>query len=570
MNIKRAKEEIERAVKAYLAKDPRGEYAIPAVRQRPILLMGPPGIGKTQIMEQAARACGVALVSYTITHHTRQSAVGLPFIRQKHYGGRDVSVTEYTMSEIIASIYEKMEATGLKEGILFIDEINCVSETLAPTMLQFLQCKTFGNQAVPAGWVIVAAGNPPEYNKSVREFDIVTLDRVRRMDIEPDLPAWREYARAAGIHGAILSYLELHPQNFYQINADVEGTQFVTARGWEDLSNLLDTYEAIGLAADEAVVRQYLQHKRIAEDFAAYLDLYYKYRDDYGVEEILAGRPRPAAYARLLNAPFDERLSLVSLLLAGLKARFAASLGQDAVADECYALLRQLKQDIAALPDPEPGDPEKLLLQQIADCEAETARLRAADALDKEALARRLGVEAALRDWAGQLRRAHAAGTREALELLRSYFEAMADGREEAQQAAAAALEAAFDFMEQAFGESQEMVVFVTELAMSPAAHTFIAENGCERFFRYNRDLLLDSRKAALDRELAAEKRSATAPDRKAEPHPYTAKARAGVVRTCAGFLVGVIAGGQSRLCLRQNSLEAKYIPTHRPTARTR
>ena len=73
MNIKRAKEEIERAVKAYLAKDPRGEYAIPAVRQRPILLMGPPGIGKTQIMEQAARACGVALVSYTITHHTRTS-----------------------------------------------------------------------------------------------------------------------------------------------------------------------------------------------------------------------------------------------------------------------------------------------------------------------------------------------------------------------------------------------------------------------------------------------------------------------------------------------------------------
>ena len=141
-------------------------------------------------MEQVARECGVALVAYTITHHTRQSAVGLPFIRQRNYGGKDVSVTEYTMSEIIASIYAKMEATGLSEGILFIDEINCVSETLAPTMLQFLQCKTFGNQAVPAGWVIVAAGNPPEYNKSVRDFDIVTLDRVRRMDIEPDLPVW--------------------------------------------------------------------------------------------------------------------------------------------------------------------------------------------------------------------------------------------------------------------------------------------------------------------------------------------------------------------------------------------
>ena len=63
MNIKRAKEEIEHTVKAYLAKDALGEYAIPAIRQRPILLMGPPGIGKTQIMEQAARECGVALVA---------------------------------------------------------------------------------------------------------------------------------------------------------------------------------------------------------------------------------------------------------------------------------------------------------------------------------------------------------------------------------------------------------------------------------------------------------------------------------------------------------------------------
>ena len=54
MNIKRAKEEIEHTVKAYLAKDTLGEYAIPSIRQRPILLMGPPGIGKTQIMEQIA------------------------------------------------------------------------------------------------------------------------------------------------------------------------------------------------------------------------------------------------------------------------------------------------------------------------------------------------------------------------------------------------------------------------------------------------------------------------------------------------------------------------------------
>ncbi len=107
MNIKQAKEELLSTIQAYLVKDETGEYAIPTERQRPILLMGPPGIGKTAIMEQVAEEAHINLVSYTITHHTRQSAIGLPFIRQREYGGKTYSVTEYTMSEIIASVYEQ-------------------------------------------------------------------------------------------------------------------------------------------------------------------------------------------------------------------------------------------------------------------------------------------------------------------------------------------------------------------------------------------------------------------------------------------------------------------------------
>ena len=85
-----------------------GKYTrIGAKLPKGALLVGPPGIGKTQIMEQIAKECRIGLVAYTITHHTRQSAVGLPFIQEKEYGGKTVSVTEYTMSEIIVSVYDR-------------------------------------------------------------------------------------------------------------------------------------------------------------------------------------------------------------------------------------------------------------------------------------------------------------------------------------------------------------------------------------------------------------------------------------------------------------------------------
>lgn len=494
MNIKRAKEEIQNTVRAYLSKDELGAWRIPPVRQRPLLLMGPPGIGKTQIMEQIAGELGIGLVSYTITHHTRQSALGLPFIREETFGGQVHSVTEYTMSEIIASIYRKMESTGLKEGILFIDEINCVSETLAPTMLQFLQYKTFGNQAIPQGWIIVAAGNPPEYNKSVREFDIVTLDRVRRMALEPDLTVWKEYARGQRLHPALLSYLELRPQNFYKINADVDGTQFVTARGWEDLSGLLEEYQRLGLTVDEDVVSQYLQHREIAKDVASYLDLYRKYADDYGVSDILQGLVDPKVYQRVYAAPFDERLSLVGLILSGVNTLIIQSRDTEAVTDQCYQVLKKFRSRLNE------GIVIALMIYQelVEEYEGETRRMEQSGLADRRTLTCRKDAARLLRGWMPD----SGLDGEGAFQQVRGMFNHQVRLREESLGHASEALENAFDFMEAAFANGQEMVVFVTELTLGPDSHAFITENGCERYFQYNKTLMLDSRRAALMAEL--------------------------------------------------------------------
>ena len=94
MNIKEAKQQIKNAVHLYLKKNDKGEYVIPLKRQRPIFLQGAPGLGKTAIMEQIARELGIGLVSYSMTHHTRQSALGLPFISHKNYKGLECDISE--------------------------------------------------------------------------------------------------------------------------------------------------------------------------------------------------------------------------------------------------------------------------------------------------------------------------------------------------------------------------------------------------------------------------------------------------------------------------------------------
>lgn len=500
MNIKQAKEEIKHTVQAYLSKDAFGEYKIPAVRQRPVLLIGPPGIGKTQIMEQIARECEIGLVAYTITHHTRQSAVGLPFIKEEQYDGKTYSVTEYTMSEIIASVYRKIEESGRKEGILFIDEINCVSETLAPTMLQFLQCKTFGNQAVPEGWIIAAAGNPPEYNKSVREFDMVTLDRVRCMNIEADLGVWKEYAREKRLNSAILSYLELRPKNFYRVEADVDGLQFVTARGWEDLSNLMDVYEELGIPVDEEIIHEFLRHEDVAEDVSAYFDLYKKYQDDYGIAEILEGKVKPSVYARIDQAAFDERLSVVNLLLDGVSNVFYQIQREREITDAWYDFLKEYRQKLKNSLQAK-GIFETILAEKIASDEQNEKQ----QFVSKAQSDRARSLNEKLKECAKKIAAEETINIEETalFALAKEPFDAQCEKLQSLENQGIETLEHAFTFMEQAFSDGQEMVVFVTELTITPEIAVFLSEHRIERYETYKDQLLIGTKRAEILAEIA-------------------------------------------------------------------
>lgn len=498
MNIKEAKEQIKNAMTAYFTKDEFGGYAIPIEKQRPVFLMGPPGIGKTAIMEQIAAELGVGLISYSMTHHTRQSALGLPFIVQKNYGGREYDVSEYTMSEIIASVYDMMEETGLREGILFLDEINCVSETLAPSMLQFLQYKVFGRHRVPDGWIVVTAGNPPEYNNSVREFDIVTWDRLKRIDVEPDFGVWKEYAYLSSVHPAIISYLDVKHSYFYKIESTVDGKSFVTARGWSDLSDMIKLYEKHGLKVDNALVSQYLQNKKIARDFAVYYDLYMKYKSDYQIGEILSGKASEEIKRRAKAAKFDERLALLSLILDGVNEGMRAVANEE---DMLSALLACLKEVRAGLSN-SAADAVKLLGEKASAVRAKIEKGKASSSLSAEKRHTLNLTAAALEEEAALIERNDRPSGTAAFALMKKDFDSRVAALKKNAEAAGKKLSNAFAFLEEVFGEGQELLILVTELTINAHSSRFISRYGCKEYFAHNKELLFYERRKELIEEL--------------------------------------------------------------------
>ena len=492
MDIKRAKQEIKDSIEACLAKDEFGAYRIPPIRQRPILLMGPPGIGKTQIMEQIARECHVGLVAYTITHHTRQSAVGLPFIKEKQYGEKTYSVTEYTMSEIIASVYEVMEESGIREGILFLDEINCVSETLAPSMLQFLQYKVFGRHQVPEGWVIVTAGNPPEYNKSVREFDVVTLDRLKILEVEADFATWKEYAKERGLHTAIVNFLDLKKDDFYEIETTVRGKNYITARGWEDLSKMLELYEEEQVPVEESLIGQYIRNERVVKEFGAYYDLYQKYKNDYKVEEILSGTVSEQAKDKARKADFDERLSLMGMLIDKMQQDIRENM-------QTSELLHELMNPLKALKNKAEAGYSVAEFTQLVEKQSEARRmsmesLAKAGALSARDKKKNRAMLRFLAEAERMLRTEDIESATAAFALLKGSFDGRVTAYKKDTEQIGERLHCLFGFVEDTFGSGNEMLLLMTECTVQPDCARFIATYGCEDYQRHNEELMLTER----------------------------------------------------------------------------
>lgn len=498
MNIQSAKEQIKDTVEAYLETDDAGLYVITPAHQRPVFLLGAPGIGKTAIMEQIAQELGIGIVSYSMTHHTRQSALGLPRIEHHNFDGYEYEASEYTMSEIIGAIYDYMKQTDLRCGILFLDEINCVSETLYPSMLQFLQFKTFGKHKVPDGWVVVCAGNPPEYNKQVHEFDIVTLDRMREIDVEPDYAAFKTYASQVGLHPAVTTFLETKKDCFYKVESRPGGGKsFVTTRGWEDLAHIISLYEEMEKPVNRELVVQFLRDDDIADQFAVYYTLFEKYRSDYQVQSILEGDVIGSVKVRAQEADFDERIALIGLLLDALSTDCDEVIELEGVVLELRDVLKSVKDALIA------GGAVDVVLKPIIDKrEAQLARRSGSGIMSQSAIRKDRLVIDKLRAFAARCTLEKTLEGDAAFHTLERAYKEEVDRVKPAVERTDKRLTNAFAFIDECLS-GRELLVFVADLATRKTTTAFLAHYGNEAYFAHNDQLQVESSRMGLEERAA-------------------------------------------------------------------
>lgn len=318
-SIQEAKKEIKNSVMVYLSRKENGEYVLDAEKKNPFYVVGMPGIGKTEMAKQIAEELEIGFFATSLTHHTRNSILGLPVITS--VGG--YRSTEYTMPDIIAQI-EKRCAAGETEGILLIDEFASMSEALVAPMLAFLQNKCIGDHRLPDGWIMILCSNPPEYNETAREFDAAVMDRVRYMKITYRLDDFLAYAEMVHLHRHIIDFIRHNPSSAYRCMGDGGDREIVTARSWENLSQCIYGYERLGEKISERLVYQFIKSRTIANEFYRYYILAGSALDHTDLDNIESGKDLHKYIALAEGFTFDKKWELVRLLRERLGQENAA------------------------------------------------------------------------------------------------------------------------------------------------------------------------------------------------------------------------------------------------------
>jgi MoxR-like ATPase len=190
--------------------------------RRPLYLWGPPGVGKSSIVRQAADALKLPLLDLRVTLLDPVDLRGLPRL------AKDAAVWCPPAF---------LPRSG--SGVLFLDELAQAPPLVQAACLQLTLDRRLGEYALPDGWAVVAASNRAEDRAGTHRVIAPLLNRFVHLDLDVSNEDWQDWAVAAGVAAEVRAFLRFRPGLLFQFDPAANARAFATPRSWAFVSDVV-------------------------------------------------------------------------------------------------------------------------------------------------------------------------------------------------------------------------------------------------------------------------------------------------------------------------------------------
>ncbi|MBI2896293.1 MAG: AAA family ATPase [Deltaproteobacteria bacterium] len=194
-----------------------------AVR-RPVFIWGPPGIGKSSLVQQFAAQVGLECVSLLGSQLAPEDIIGVPQIVE--------GKSRFCPPRMIARE---------EPYCLFLDELNGCTHEVQKSFYSLILERRVGEYTMPAGSIVIGAGNRSQDSAIVRPMSSALMNRMVHVHLRVSHRDWLEWAGKNDIHRLVLEYIQIRPDHLW-CEPPKHEEAFSTPRSWHMLSDALHEY----------------------------------------------------------------------------------------------------------------------------------------------------------------------------------------------------------------------------------------------------------------------------------------------------------------------------------------
>ena len=231
-------------------------------RQRPVFLWGPPGIGKSELVESIAKEMNGYMIDLRLGQMDPTDIRGIPFYN-KDLGLMDWAPPIELPSEELAAKYPVV--------VVFFDEMNSAPPSVQAAAYQLILNRRVGKYKLPDNVVMVAAGNR-EGDKGVTfKMPSPLSNRFVHLEMRPDFDSWQKWAVLNNIHKDVVGYVSFAKQDLFDFDPKSSSRAFATPRTWTFVSQLLEDNLPTNIETDlvagtvgEGTAVKFMAHRKVA------------------------------------------------------------------------------------------------------------------------------------------------------------------------------------------------------------------------------------------------------------------------------------------------------------------